>query len=125
MATDSTIVLGLKDSITMAVKNLRIVVKHIKHGAFMEYYDDDNETGFPFREEKVSFNKMKAIKGERNARLVADFYKAYKDYLTFHSLDDDSSSLSVEDLMSFIFEQFDEDDYEQFGIGQYTPATLS
>lgn len=56
MATDLTIVLGQEDSITIAANNLRIVVKHNDVGVSVDYYNDDENDGLPFREEQCLFN---------------------------------------------------------------------
>lgn len=55
---------------------------------------------------------MKASK--INAKKIYDYFQIYRMYLQDNLLDDDSSSLSVEDLIEFIEEYISPEDLEEY-----------
>jgi hypothetical protein len=54
---NSTIVLGEEDSITIAAKHIRIVVKHNDVGISVDFYNDEDDDGLPFREDQIWFTE--------------------------------------------------------------------
>lgn len=53
------------------------------------------------------------------ARMVADCFKAYQEYLSDNNLDDDSKYITVDDLIDFVKTEFTDEDKEQYHVDGY------
>lgn len=88
--------------------------------SFMAGFEgDEMQDGIDEMLSKVR-NAMSGQKFEETARdyakNVAMYFKAYREYLSDHSLADDSNSITVEALFNYIKSEFGDDEYQLYQI---------
>jgi hypothetical protein len=76
---------------------------------------DDNEVS-THDEEVADSDTLERLNKltETPARTVVRYFEIYKQYLTDNNLDDDTNSISVEDLIDFVESQIDEEDRAEY-----------